>query len=127
MEENNEFMYYKKIIIFIKYSTVIIACIILLTTLRTIFNHTIHIDFNNWWIQLIFELMITTILFFICLIYLFPRGFKRLSISLSKSLQEWKNIIFLSINVGVIANYFLINSPITFITRDLLSDLLMVS
>lgn len=123
MEENNEFMYYKKIIIFIKYSTVIIACIILLTTLRTIFNHTIHIDFNNWWIQLIFELMITTILFFICLIYLFPRGFKRLSISLSKSLQEWKNIIFLSINVGVIANYFLINSPITFITRDLLSDL----
>lgn len=122
-KENNEFIYYKKLIIFMKYSISMIACIILLTALRTIFNHTIHIDFNKWWIQFIFELMITTISFFICLIYLFPRGFKHLSILLSNALQEWKNIIFISINIGIIINYFLINGPITFITGDLLSDL----
>ncbi|CAJ1315325.1 hypothetical protein [Paenibacillus nuruki] len=92
MTENNELIHHKKVIIFMKYSISIIACIVLVSILRTIFNHTIHIDFNKWWIQFIFELMITTISFFICLIYLFPRGVKPLSISL---LKRWFNRLYI--------------------------------
>ncbi|MGV7116445.1 KAP family P-loop NTPase fold protein [Paenibacillus kyungheensis] len=114
---------YSLLITIMKYSVCIIMTVFLLAILRTLFNHTIHINFNKEWIQWIFEIIIVLFVACICYIFLFPRGIQRTSNLFSSSIQEWKNIIFVSINLGVIVNYFLVNGSVTYNTRDLLSDL----
>lgn len=120
LKENTK---YNLLITIMKYSACIIMTVFLLAIVRTLFNHTIHINFNKEWIQWIFEIIIVLFVACICYIFLFPRGIQRISNLFSSSIQEWKNIIFVSINLGVIVNYFLVNGSITYNTRDLLSDL----